>query len=243
MPKTYFFDSVSSTMDVLFHLLEKDKLPVWDNVLASMQTEGRGQARKNWCSESGNIFASLRLPDEPPFSKMGAAVAFSTLLMQALHDCGYPVFLKWTNDLVIEASGHDLKIAGILIEERKRYIIAGVGINLHHSPAVPVRDNAESLNPGNLAQTGRPVPDAQTLWNDLVNRMLQIYSSSQNFSILWQDLANKYLLWKGEEIIWHDGKARMQGKLAGIGNNGALLMRTQDGQVEFTSGSIYKVSQ
>ena len=64
---------VSTTMDAA---REPDvHLGVFDSLMAESQTAGRGQYRRNWGSPAGNLYASLRLPMEPPFVGTEAAVA------------------------------------------------------------------------------------------------------------------------------------------------------------------------
>ena len=71
--------AVSTTMDAA---REPDvHLGVFDSLLAESQTNGRGQYRRNWGSPAGNLYASLRLPMEPPFVGTEAAVACGACLL------------------------------------------------------------------------------------------------------------------------------------------------------------------
>ena len=91
--------AVSTTMDAA---REPDvHLGVFDSLLAESQTNGRGQYRRNWGSPAGNLYASLRLPMEPPFVGTEAAVACGAAVCAALEGYGYPAVMKWPNDVAL----------------------------------------------------------------------------------------------------------------------------------------------
>lgn len=101
-------------------------LEPWDSVLAVSQTAGRGQLRRQWVSPPGNVYAALRLPLTPPFDGTAAAPVMGMLLAQGLRQGGWPIWLKWPNDLVLcGADGIPRKLAGILLEERGGVLLAG----------------------------------------------------------------------------------------------------------------------
>lgn len=238
MPTTFTPGTVTSSMDALLDLAEKGELNTWDNVLAAMQTAGRGQGRKHWVCLEGNIFGAILLPQQTPFTEIGAAVALSALIWKSLSASGYPVYIKWPNDVVIRHNDKYLKVVGSLLEDKKGFLIAGIGINLHLAPAENLLPEQGQLAPGCLAQTGAPVAKAPQLWSRLVDAMVNFYTAS-DFAETWTQLANEALIWKNQKIGWTDGKHEVFGKLEGIASNGGVIL-TVAGQNEIkTSGNLF----
>ena len=84
----------SSVLDVAMHLAREGRLDVWDSVLATRQWAGRGQMRRTWISEPGNLFAAWRLPLPPePWQNM-VSVLIGWLHCAGLGDLGARLHLK-----------------------------------------------------------------------------------------------------------------------------------------------------
>lgn len=154
---TFIAGRSTSSFALAWRLLEEGMLPEWGAVLCSCQTEGRGQLRRPWHSPRGNLYATFRLPDVPLFHGDTAALAVGYILLLALRSLGFPLMLKWPNDLMLAEKA---KIGGILLEERSGVVLAGVGINLAEAPA-PVQLRAQSAaHPAVLLpHHARPVKD------------------------------------------------------------------------------------
>ncbi|MBD5539525.1 MAG: biotin--acetyl-CoA-carboxylase ligase, partial [Desulfovibrio sp.] len=77
------------------------------------------------------------------------------LAAEALGALGWPVAIKWPNDLVLETHTGPRKVAGILLEERGGTLLAGIGVNVaSHPPAETLRAGA-ALEAASLAEGGR----------------------------------------------------------------------------------------
>ena len=96
----YLAGTVTSCLDVAHNLAQQNLLPEWGSVLAEQQSAGRGQLRRTWESPPGNIYATLRLPLQPPFHSGAAAPALGGLTAEALGNMGYRVQMKWPNDIL-----------------------------------------------------------------------------------------------------------------------------------------------
>jgi BirA family biotin operon repressor/biotin-[acetyl-CoA-carboxylase] ligase len=84
----------SSALDAAMHLAGRGELDVWDSVLASRQWSGRGQLRRGWVSEPGNLFAAWRLPvPSAPWQNM-VSLLVGCALGEGLA-IGAPVRRKW----------------------------------------------------------------------------------------------------------------------------------------------------
>lgn len=239
----YLCNEVTSTFAVGHCLAQRGLLPAWGAVLASSQTAGRGQFRRHWQSPRGNLYATFRLPDSALFRSDAAAVATGVLLAAALGRLGYPLKLKWPNDLL---NGEHAKAAGILIEEKGGVFLAGVGVNLCVLPDAGLLRRERAV-PAGLLQSADGLPFSQSpfaFWQALVKEMIFAYSQSfaQSAETL-PDLADAFLAWKGEAVAVSDyNGALLNGWLRGVSLKGGALVEAWDGHVhEVFGGSLARV--
>lgn len=199
-PVIWYYDRVSSSLDVAYTLAKNGRLSCWDSVFAAEQHAGRGQLRRNWISPRGNIYASLRLPAESPFTGDFAAPAFGTLLAYAFLAQDIPVRVKWPNDLLLpgKAPGEYAKVGGILLEERGGVLIAGVGINVVSSPAEACLREEHRFSAISLKEALGHTVQAQKFWQTLVLHIITVYKERENFSFLWESLLAPLLVDAGK---------------------------------------------
>lgn len=130
-------------------------------VIADKQTAGKGRLGKSFHSPSGGLYMSILLrPTSLPLSDMMAVTACTaSAVHQALAEFGIIANIKWVNDLFLNGR----KICGILSEGSFNaelyamdHLIIGIGINLHHDPALPqaLRDIVTDLE----SETGQRIP-------------------------------------------------------------------------------------
>lgn len=233
--------TVTSTIDEAFRLIHEHRFPIWDSVQANMQSEGRGQMRRQWVSQAGNIFGAIRLPEKAPFNNSAGAVAIAALCVSALRSMCCPVLLKWPNDLVSFKNDKIKKIGGILVEERPEGIVAGIGINLISAPALADLDRKDVLAPGILEKNQDSVilPNKWEFWSALVKYIHSIYKNEPVFESIWNNLADELLLWRSLKVKVIDEENTFYGQLIGIAPNGSALLRTVDGVKEINHGQIY----
>ena len=240
----YLCDEVTSTFAIGHRLAQRGLLPTWGAVLAASQTAGRGQFRRHWQSPRGNFYATFRLPDSALFRSDAVAVATGVLLAAALSRLGYPLKLKWPNDLL---NGEQAKAAGILIEEKGGVFLAGVGVNLRVLPdARQLRQ--ERAVPAGLLQSADGQLFSQSpfaFWQALVKAMIFAYSQSfaQLAAETLPDLADAFLAWKGEAVTVSDYNGVLfSGWLRGVSLKGGALLEAGDGRVhEVFGGSLARV--
>ncbi len=101
-------------------------------LLAGEQTAGRGRRNRSWDSprSQGLYFSLLLYPDINSDRAPLLTGLTSLALERALKQHGFPVQLKWPNDLLLAGR----KVAGILAEvstdlDRVSHVIIGVGLN------------------------------------------------------------------------------------------------------------------
>ncbi|MBQ7607333.1 MAG: hypothetical protein IJU76_05125 [Desulfovibrionaceae bacterium] len=190
----WHFGCVSSTLDVAYQLARDGRLEVWESVTATSQRSGRGQLRRDWISPPGNMYASVRLPFEDPFTTEYAGPAFGVLVAEAMQRLMYPVRIKWPNDLIVQVGDGYAKLGGILLEERGGILLAGIGINVRSYPGEgELRDDHVFPATSLLAWKNIAV-DAENLWQTLVMYMISVYKERGTFSKDWEESLAKYIL-------------------------------------------------
>ena len=246
-PAVWRLECVDSTLDAAHRLAQCGRLAVWESVQAVRQLAGRGQMRRQWQSPAGNIYATQRLPEAPPFTGSEATPALSLLLARAFADMGLAVRVKWPNDLTVEQGGQARKVAGILMEERGGRLYAGIGINVIWHPDVQQLRAQAAMPAASLADVwpgGAPAcPTAESLWTALVKWLYSAYTDQRSLAEHWLESAERFLLWQGRRVRLQDGDVSHEGFLAGLHPDGGIRLRQDDGEDIFYSGSLSPVRQ
>jgi BirA family biotin operon repressor/biotin-[acetyl-CoA-carboxylase] ligase len=204
-------------------------------VVAESQTGGRGRKGRNWFSPPGEgIYVSLVLrprfqPAEAPKMTLLAGVALAETLVPVIPT---RVTIKWPNDVL--AAGK--KVAGILVEISTQidaidYMVVGVGLNVNTPPGrfpAELRERATSL----AAETGCPVRRAEILGAFLA-RFERYYDLTGREGFVpvirrWRELSDM----TGRPVRVHSFSGSMEGAIAGIDDDGVLLLTGVDGTVE-----------
>ncbi len=117
-------------------------------VLAEQQTGGRGRRRRRWVSPAGAglYFSVLLRPRLPLTELLRLSLAAGVALAETAEVGG----LKWPNDLL---APDGRKLAGVLLEadlrgEDVRYLLLGIGLNVHKAPLPPEAACLEAYRPG-----------------------------------------------------------------------------------------------
>ena len=137
----------TSSFNIAWSLAGESFFGDWSSVVCSCQTEGRGQLRRTWHSPRGNLYVSFRLPCDPVFAGDAASLVVGYVAARALRLLGFPVSLKWPNDIVLDQTD---KVGGILLEERDGVLLAGLGLNLSEAPPDSLLRESRALRAGRL---------------------------------------------------------------------------------------------
>lgn len=212
-------------------------------VVARRQTKGRGRLGRAWHSEAnGNLYLSVAFRPRVSPERMGAFTLWMGLNVCELlaNFAKVSPGLKWPNDILF--SGR--KAGGILTEARIdsdeiRDLVFGLGLNIN-SPAggwpTLLGDRAISL----AEVTGAPL-DFNRLAAALIGRILLAYTKfvdgdyTQTFADLW----HRYDVLRGREIAILEGGRRHAGTVAGLDDEGALLLRDSRGRTtRYRAGEV-----
>jgi BirA family biotin operon repressor/biotin-[acetyl-CoA-carboxylase] ligase len=124
------FKRIKSTNNVAIKLIRSDKYSS-GLVSADSQTKGRGTMGKKWISHKGNIFISIFFKVNLIKLKIENYLAINAkIIKKILNEYTKKIIkIKKPNDLLIDGK----KICGILqeiiVHKKKKYLIAGIGIN------------------------------------------------------------------------------------------------------------------
>ncbi len=213
--------------------------------VTSNQTAGRGRHGKRWqsppdsgwCLSAAYTFASQ--PDNLP----ALTLALGLGVIDALDELGASnVELKWPNDLV----ALDGKLGGILTEVQNQSgstvtVITGVGVNV---------DLPGKLDFGVETDWARRVVDLKSICTTapsheeaagkLTTHLLRAFADFEvsGFSAL-AERWSRYDWLMGREITIDTGQTQLSGLGAGVADDGALLVDTQDSGIRrVVSGTI-----
>jgi biotin-(acetyl-CoA carboxylase) ligase len=150
------------------------------------------------------------------------------LLIRSFAALQLPLLLKWPNDLVLMGEHGPGKLGGLLLEERSRALLAGLGVNVSRLPAAAGLRPDAALPAARLPENfrfGEPI----TLWLELVHNALLVYknmfTASSFRELLWE--SEKYLLWKGSEVQVldaYESGSITRGLLCGLTELGGLRL-------------------
>ncbi len=127
------FDVINSTQKYLLKKIEKEDLNFYC-VWSEFQTDGIGTKNNKWVGEKGNLFFSFVINlNEFNFVPMQSiSVYFSFIMYEILHKYKNNLIIKWPNDIYI-FDEIPKKIAGVLVNIKRKKIICGIGVNTKHS--------------------------------------------------------------------------------------------------------------
>ena len=202
--KVLSFDKISSTQTYAHDMIAQGKASDHMVIVAAAQYAGRGRYRRKWVSHHGNLYASFifNSPERDPRLSYAVAVAIAETIISY----GVSPQIKWPNDILV----NNAKISGVLIEYAGRFVIVGIGINVHTNPTVPEYKTTRLDEYTNVDVT------------DLMSRLVKNLDKFINadFDLVrkrWMDLAaglNRLVKYRGEMV-----------ELIGVNDNGALVVR------------------
>jgi len=219
-------DSTNSWTKRNTALLNQNHITV---ITANQQTKGYGRLKRNWISPLGNIYATLFFTLPLDFSyliNLGQILALAC--SHVLENKGFPLQLKWPNDLLLE----NKKIAGILVEilrSEKLEIVLGMGLNVNmgedHLKKIDQKTTSLMLFSKRTWELGSILnPILYTFYNYL--RLL----SSSGFTH-FQPIYQKLLAFQGKEIVCQLENQKIQGICHSINPDGTLNLQLSSGSM------------
>lgn len=239
-----FHPSIGSTNDRAWELLRSGREGI--AVVADVQTAGRGRHGRAWASPPGvNLMVStgVRVEIAPEDAwRLGAAAALALLGASSMvvAASAASLALKWPNDLV-DARGH--KVAGLLAETaivagRVREAVIGAGVNVNWRQAampVVIAGRATSL----CEVAGAEIDRVALLARYLRSLDEELAAVEAGHSPIDRFRAASWLA--GRHVEVSAGERTSAGVVAGIGEDGSLLLETDGGPVSLGYGEVTRV--
>lgn len=203
-------------------------------IVAGEQTAGRGRHGRTWVSakDAGLYFSIVLRPKIeikflPLLTLMSAIVVAEVL--QELYDLKPDI--KWANDVHINGR----KICGILAEmtETKKglAVVVGIGINLTSANFPPeLKEIATSIE----NETGKKT-DTQDILENLTKqfaKFYRIFSDVGGEVKIREEWAKRSSYFFGKSVRVRIENETIFGKTCGIEENGALRVKTDDGEIK-----------
>ena len=237
--EVFEFDRIDSTNDEALRRLRSGK-PGDCLIVALEQSAGRGRRGHQWHSPGGaGLYFTLVREFPLPLDRVLALGPVVALAVRAgLSDLEvFGLSVKWPNDLL---SGNR-KLGGILVEthgaDEERHVAVGVGLNLRFAPEV-------------MRQIDKPAIDLATICEDeldwprllpaVLNRLLEYIGNYRDEGFaFFQDEWNKFDRYFQQDVVVQAGGEKTIGRVSGVDESGALLVRNATGVQRMVSGTIF----
>jgi BirA family biotin operon repressor/biotin-[acetyl-CoA-carboxylase] ligase len=232
------FQETTSTNDIV-EKFARDGVDEGVVVFAESQTRGRGRLGRKWVSPSrkGLWFSVLLRPRMPLQDATQVTVASGAALRRAIQSItGLEATIKWPNDIFIRGK----KVAGVLTELKAEldlvgYLILGIGmdvnLNANDFPA-DLRKTATSLKIELGSAVGRPALAVAVLQELDADYERICTGDFQDVADEWE----KHCATIGHEVVIRMGERQVRGRAESLGEDGALLVRTEHGHLETVIG-------
>jgi len=218
-------DKISSTQDVV----KEDSFEPFTPLVALSQTAGRGRKGNQWYSPpKAGLYLSVKFPKEVFGTELGCISLVAGWSVSKTVDSYILSKIKWPNDVYVNGK----KVAGILTEVSKGFVVIGIGVNL----------NVKSF-PGDLKkwatsiflETQTEVDFEEFLELLLVNLNQDLNLFREKGFLPFVELINRKLLWRSKRVF----VGNERGKLLGINSKGFAVLRTCYGKIkEFPYGEL-----
>ena len=213
-------------------------------VVADLQTAGRGRRGRTWISPAGaNLLFSVGLrPVMAPrlAGLLGVAAALGVRDACATFAPDAGLAIRWPND-VVDRDGR--KAAGLLIETALEggelvEAVVGIGINVNWLPSempVEIEGRATSL----LALGRAPVDRVELLRRVLDALDAEVRDLERGEAPLTRLRACSWL--DGRRVEVETGAETISGRVAGIADDGSLLLDADLGRMALSVGEVTRV--
>jgi BirA family biotin operon repressor/biotin-[acetyl-CoA-carboxylase] ligase len=204
-------------------------------VVAETQTCGRGRLDREWVSpKSGLWFSVVLRPELKPAEAVVIVFVAGLAVAEVLRELyGVRVETKWPNDVLVKGR----KVCGILTEmnttgEKVNYVIVGVGVNANFDVKKAFPEDLKTVATSLENELGRKVR-LEELFRALLEKLENIYALflKEGFGPVlgkWKTCA----CFLGCQVEVASGTEKWVGLALDVENDGALIMRLEDGTVK-----------
>lgn len=202
-------------------------------VIAESQTGGRGRMGRKWLSPEGGIWLSIIIkPRIQPLYAHRITLLAGVSAAKAIRSYGLEAKIKWPNDVLVKGK----KVCGILTEigaeiDSIEYVVVGIGIDANVDTELfpeEIRESSTSLK----KEIGREINRIE-----FVQRLLEEFEALYlkfhrgGFSSILEEWRNMSAT-IGEWVKITTQTRIIYGEAIGVDNEGALILETEEGQLE-----------
>lgn len=213
------FDVLPSTQDAVRERLEAEEAVHGLVIRARCQTSGRGRRARDWHSAAGGSYQTLAVR-APALHAGLAPVTMALGLAESFEAYGVKLGIKWPNDLYY----HGKKLAGILCEMVRGYLLIGVGVNVNN----PVPESASALRGWDPEVVDAVVLEGLRWGLERLERPQEIPERFSRYDLLYGQRVSDE---KGREVL-----------AQGIDREGRLLLLDEAGKLDPFSGHLVAFS-
>ncbi len=203
----------------------------WTVCMAGHQSGGRGRVHGRRWEDGGKslLFTAIierkQLKNEYPLTQL-LALGLCRYLESTLQ---LKPTIKWPNDVLLDGR----KIAGILVEQEKEYLLAGMGLNLSQT-VFPENLRRPAVSLGMLLSDDTDTPLPKNILIHLLNGLEDMLTKPPRIEEISRRLDQSG---KTVSVLLGDPSRdeSVEGRVEGLGNDGALLIRLDGGNLR----SIY----
>lgn len=221
-----------STQNLAILLAEKNPSSDGIVIIAEQQKSGRGRQNRKWLSPKGGVWLSVVLRPTISASKItllpfAAALAVCDAIKKTTQ---LDAKLRWPNDVTISGK----KVAGILIDismegERINYAVIGMGINANVDSSAISSYFEKSIKVTSLSDELGHKTSILGLTKAILERLEYYYMELMHcvpHTIIEEWKKNSDIL--HQKVVVMQNNRTIQGIAADVGDDGSLLVRTDD---------------
>ncbi len=228
MVQSYYIEETASTNTLMWHLLQKEKIPEGFMVYTDFQQAGKGQKGNIWESEKGKnlLFSIFLYPGNIPLDQFFLiSQLISVGIKNALDKLSDGITVKWPNDIY----WNDKKLAGILIENsfqaNKVKMVVGIGLNVNQ-----IKFESGAPNPVSLKQILNYDLNRFELLESIYDEIIKLYSELNA-----DEIRSNYIQMLYRKDGFHSFRAENEiflAKIACVNTDGRLELITSSGELK-----------
>ncbi|CAN5509497.1 biotin--[acetyl-CoA-carboxylase] ligase [soil metagenome] len=211
-------------------------------VVADHQSQGQGRRGRTWTAPPGTALAvSVSVPSVPPARRGWVPLLAGLAVARALreHPDGISAGLKWPNDVMVTGPGEPepRKVCGILAAARPDVLVIGAGLNIDQSRDQLPTPLATSWT---LALGGPVRRDVRTSWlTAYLDQLAELLDGLARGAPEPADDYRRSCQTIGAQVrIDLPGGEAVLGVARRVDDQGALVVRTEDGEQTYHAGDV-----
>ncbi|HOD18321.1 MAG TPA: biotin--[acetyl-CoA-carboxylase] ligase [Candidatus Cloacimonadota bacterium] len=214
-----------STMQDAKNIIDEVKVPCNFLCRADSQTCGRGRENNFWLSPEGGLWFThvVKLTEFFPQLSLLPALCLLNILTDFYPDLCEKTKLKWPNDILYRGK----KLAGILMETWKEYLLTGVGINTNNE--ITLSDAV--WQPVSLKNILGFQVSNSALLSTFLKRYSQMLSQFEQEGLYpFLKALNANLYGRNKKFVLVRGNETYKGICRGFNEDGALIFEISSGE-------------